>query len=492
MGVVTCDEMRALEQAAFAAGATAEGLMDEAGAAIGRMIATWFPRPGTAVACIGKGHNGGDALVALAVLARRGWQVGVCCPFPEADLAALPRRKLAALAAGPPSPHPDPRGPRPWVLLDGLLGIGARGPLREPLAAVAAALAALRRDRGAQVVAVDIPSGLDADTGVAHPGAVCADLTLAVGVPKRGLLDPAAAAHVGRLGLVPLAALPPPAGGALRLITPHTLALRPEPRPFATHTGGAGRIGVVAGGPGTTGAAVLCAHAALRAGGGLVTLFAPVPACARIAAAAPPELMVRPFTGPAEVLAAGFDTLAVGPGLGPVPNPETLELLERATQPVVLDADGLNQLAAAGRQDLLAPRVVATPHPGEFRRLAPDLAGLAPLAAARAFAGRHPATLVLKGARSVVAGGGGPLWVNPTGTPGMATAGQGDVLTGVIAALVAGGAGPVAAAALGCWLCGRAAERALRDGGQSECSLTAGDTLAWLGGAFTDWREQAG
>jgi NAD(P)H-hydrate epimerase len=224
----------------------------------------------------------------------------------------------------------------------------------------------------------------------------------------------------------------------------------------------------------------------------LVSLFAPAAVYPIIAAAAPPELMVRPFTGPDEVLAAGCDALAIGPGLGPVPTPETLGLIERAGVPLVVDADGLNQLAAAGRHGLLGARVVATPHPGEFRRLAPDLAGLAPLVAARAFAGRHPATLVLKGARSVVAAAGEPLWVNSTGTPGMATAGQGDVLTGVIAALLAGGAEPVAAAALGCWLCGRAAERALRDGGQSECSLTAGDTLAFLGRAFSDWREQTG
>ncbi len=484
--------MRALEESAFAAGATPEGLMDKVGRAIGRALARRFPDPGTAVAFIGKGNNGGDALVALAWLARRGWKVSVRCPFEEIDLGVLPRRKLRALDAGALRDRVEPAAPRPLVLLDGLLGIGARGPLREPLASMAVEMASLRDRRGAHVVAIDIPSGVDGDTGEIHDGAVRAEWTLTIGVPKTGLLEPRSATHTGRLELVPLEEISVPADGPRRLITPHTLDFRPEPRPFDLHKGRAGRVAVVAGGPGTSGAAIMCGHAALRAGAGLVTMFVPVGMLDRIAAAAPPELMVRPFTGPDEILAGRFGALAVGPGVGPVPLPEFLELFERATAPVVLDADGLNQIAAARRLDLLGPRTVATPHPGEFRRLAPDLAELPPTDAARAFADRHSATLVLKGARSVVAAPDEPLWINSTGTPGMATAGQGDVLAGVAAALLASGASTVHAAALACWLCGRASELAIRDGARSECSLTATDTLASLGAAFADWRDQVG
>jgi NAD(P)H-hydrate epimerase len=488
MAAVSCSEMRRLEQAAFAGGATPEGLMDRAGAAIGRAIARRHPRPGTAIAFIGKGNNGGDALVALAVLGELGWRIRVRRAVDEIEMGVLPRRKLRALAG-----RLDERSaidPGPLVVLDGLLGIGARGPVRAPLDRLAAEIGRLRDERGAHVVAVDIPSGVDGDSGERHPGAVRAELTLTVGVAKRGLLEPAAASHVGRIEVIPLDELAAPGGGELRLITPHTLDLRPEPRPFEIHKGRAGRVGVIAGGPGASGAAILCGHAALRAGAGLVTLLVPVPVHDRIAAAAPPELMVRPWTTVDDVMAAGFDALAVGPGLGPVPRPELLELLERADRPLVLDADGLNQLAAAARLDLVRPSMVLTPHPGEFARLAPDLAGRPPIDAARAFVARHPSQLLLKGARSVVAGAAGPCWVNSTGTPGMATAGQGDVLTGVIAALAAGGAAPGAAAALAAWLCGRASEHAIIGLGQSAHSLCAGDTLACIGRAFTDWREQ--
>jgi NAD(P)H-hydrate epimerase len=490
MGVLSCKEMRTLEENAFATGITAEELMDKAGLRIGQALVCRFPSPGTAVAFIGKGNNGGDALVALRWLVAQGWTVAVRCPFGSTDLGVLPRRKLRMLSPDVLREDIPSATPRPLVLLDGLLGIGALGALREPLASMAKEMARLRREHGAHIVAIDIPSGVDGDTGEIYDCAVRAEWTLTVGVPKIGLLNPRAVSHIGRLELIALEELPVPKGGDLRLITPHTLDFRPEPRPADLHKGRAGKIAVVAGGPGTTGAAVLCGHAALKAGGGLVTLFVPASMLERVAVSAPPELMVRPFTGPDEILGSDFDALAAGPGVGPVPNPEFLELIERSTIPTVVDADGLNQIAASGRLDLLGPRTVVTPHPGEFRRLAPDLAGLPPLEAARAFADRHPTTLVLKGARSIVASASDPLWINSTGTPGMATAGQGDVLTGVIAALLATGTSSIYAAALGCWLCGRASERAIIDHSQSESSLTAGSTLALLGSAFNDWRNQ--
>lgn len=489
MSAITCSEMRALEEAAFAAGATAEDLMDRAGTAIGRAIARHHPRAGTAVAFIGKGNNGGDALVALSVLADLGWRIQVRSAGEKIELGVLPRRKLRALEGRLGSG--TIAGAAPLVLLDGLLGIGARGPIREPLSDLAGEMETLRREHGAHLVAIDIPSGVDGDSGEIHPGALRAELTLTIGVPKRGLLEPSAANHVGRIELIPLEELPPPDSGELRLITPHTLGIRPEPRPFDIHKGQAGRVAVIAGGPGACGAAILCGHAALRAGAGLVTVIVPVPVYDQVAAAAPPELMVRPFTSVDDILSAGYHALAVGPGLGPVPRPELIDLVAHSELPLVLDADGLNQLAAADRLDLCRPSMILTPHPGEFARLAPDLAGQPPIEAARAFVSRHPAHLLLKGARSVVTAPGAPCWVNSTGTPGMATAGQGDLLTGVIAALVAGRHAPLPATALAAWLCGRASERAISDLGQSVHSLCAGDTLACLGRAFTDWRERS-
>lgn len=493
MGAISAAGMRELEERAFAGGVSAGQLMDKAGALLGAAVHGWFGRPGTAVAFVGKGHNGGDALVALRVLLEHGWQVGVRLAVPAGELADLTRRKLSELGSDHVLEKIEPTiGARPLVLFDGLVGIGATGPLRQPLAALAAEMNALRANHGAFTVAVDLPSGVDPDTGEVHAGAATADLTAMVGVPKQGLLESRAVDAVGRLLLLPLAELPVPEGGSRRLITPHTSDARVEPRPFDFHKGRAGRVAVIAGSRGMTGAAVLCGHAALRGGAGLVTVFTSPEAHALVAAAAPPELMVRTAEDPAGIALDDFDAIVVGPGIGKAGGVDPLALLERAACPVVVDADALNRLASAGRHDLLERQVVVTPHPGEFARLAPDLAGLPREQAAAAFADRHPCTLLLKGARTLVTRAGACMWVNSTGNPGMATAGQGDVLAGVIGALLAGGAGGVEAACLAAWLCGRAAERAIRDGCQSSLSLLAGDTLACLGRAFADWRQGQG
>jgi NAD(P)H-hydrate epimerase len=165
-----------------------------------------------------------------------------------------------------------------------------------------------------------------------------------------------------------------------------------------------------------------------------------------------------------------------------------LELITQATVPAVQDADALNFLALFGKPDMLKENHVVTPHPGEFRRLAPDLAELPRETAARQFVERHPVTLLLKGCRTLVTRHGAPLWCNATGTPGMATGGQGDVLAGVLGALLAGGLPPVTAAALAAWRCGRAAELALAGPMVSEESLTPTAVLAHLGRACRDWQ----
>ena len=157
--------------------------------------------------------------------------------------------------------------------------------------------------------------------------------------------------------------------------------------------------------------------------------------------------------------------------------------------PTVIDADALNLIAETGRTLLLSEHHVLTPHPGEFARLAPDLAGLPREQAARQFADLSPATLLLKGSRTLVTRRGRPLHVNSTGSPGMATGGQGDLLSGVIGALLAAGEDPLMAASRGAWLCGRAAEIALDQSHLSEESLVPEDVLHFLGAAFTDWRQ---
>ncbi len=488
MGTITAAGMRALEEQAFAAGVSAEALMDKAGTALGVAVHGWFAAPGTAVAYLGSGHNAGDALVALRILEEHGWRIAVRGAIAPADLAPLTRLKLSELGSDHLVERIEPAIlPRPLVLLDGLVGIGARGPLREPLAALAAEMNTLRARHGAFTVAVDLPSGVDPDSGEIHPGAVMADLTVTIGVPKRGLLESRAVDAVGRLCLLPLAELPVPEDGGRRLITPHTLATRTEPRPFDFHKGQAGRVAVIAGSPGMTGAAVLCGLGALRGGAGLVTVLAPPPVAATLAVAAPPELMVRAVADLTELDLSLWDALVLGPGMGASGGIDPLAVLANVTCPVVADADALNRLAAANRRELLDGRLVITPHPGEFARLAPDLAGLPREEAACQFAARHPCTLLLKGARTLVTRAGAPLWANSTGHPGMATAGQGDVLAGVLGALLARGIDAVEAACLAAWLCGRAAERAVRDEGESQSSLTAGDTLACLGRAFRDW-----
>lgn len=251
---------------------------------------------------------------------------------------------------------------------------------------------------------------------------------------------------------------------------------------------------MLAGSPGMSGAAVLAASGALRGGAGLVSLFLSRAAFGGLAAAMPAEVMVRVEEDAVDGLfAMAADARVIGPGMGALEEAARQRLLERLEGwggPLVLDADALNLIAATGRHDLLGPSSLITPHPGEFRRLAPDLADLPRVEAARRFVARHPCTLLLKGARTLVASPDGVVRWNPTGHAGMASGGQGDVLAGLCGALLAAGHAAADAAMLGAWLGGRAGERAISHGGESEESLVAGDVLSHLGRAFADWRER--
>ena len=495
MGAATTADMRALEARAADHGWSESRLLTLAGQRLGHALAAFFPTPGTLVAYLGKGHNAGDAIVAMRVLERDyGWRTAARSAFALENWAPLCREKW--LEAPPPSwldMPPDWRAlRRPLVLLDGLLGIGAAGALREPLAGLAREMARLREQTGARVAAVDVPSGVDPDTGEISAGAVTADVTFMIGAAKRGLLTATAATATGALALVPLEPLAAPPGGDLELICPQSMTTGKAPRPFDLHKGMAGRVHLLAGSAAYTGAAVLAASGALRGGAGMIVLHAPAAAAPVIAAKCPSEIIVRACKHPLEVLENRPDALVIGPGLGALGGAFAdglLEVLGRATMPCVVDADALNLLAQRGQLSRLTDTQVLTPHPGEFRRLAPDLADLPREAAARLFVARYPATLLLKGCRTLVTRRGDPLWCNATGSPAMATGGQGDLLSGVLGALLAAAMPPVAAAASAAWLCGRAAEIALTERAVSEQSLTPTDLLARLGAAFNDWRE---
>ncbi len=494
MGAVTTAEMRAMEAMAVSEGWSEARLLDLAGRRLGHALAAVFPGPGTVIGYLGKGHNAGDAIVAMRVLQETyGWHTAARPAFSTDDFAPLTAEVWRQASQPVLDKLPNWRElRRPLILLDGLLGIGASGALREPLTALAREMAWLRNHAGARVVAVDLPSGVDPDTGEITAGAVTADLTFMIGAAKRGLLTAAAANATGALAIVPVEPLTPPPGGDLNLISPLAIDAGKSPRPFDFHKGMAGKVAILAGSPAFTGAAVLAASGALHGGAGLIHLHVPPAAAAAITAKCPPEIIVHAGADPLELLESGPDALVIGPGLGPVSGrfaTGLLELLARARVPAVLDADALNFLAQLGKPELWQASHVITPHPGEFRRLAPDLAELPRESAARQFVDRHPVTLLLKGCRTLVTRHGETLWCNATGTPGMASGGQGDVLAGVLGALLAAGHPPVIAAALAAWRCGRAAELALNHPAVSEESLTPSAVLAHLGGACRDWQQ---
>lgn len=479
--------MRALEERAFADGISAEALMEEAGARIAQAVRQFAPGTGRCLVCFGKGHNGGDALVAARHLAAAGWEIELRPAFPAEAWAELTARKYRELRVAPQS-----RGERTGsvVVLDGLLGIGAGGALREPIRSATREINQHRREEHALVFALDLPTGLDADTGAADLDTVIADYTLTIGCAKIGLLADSATNFIGRLAVLPLAELTRRLAASPSATVATAAALSPllPRRRFDTHKGDCGRVGIIAGSPGFTGAAVMAAEACVHAGAGLVTLYASPEAQPLLAARGAPEVMVHAIDSYADILDARHDVLAIGPGLGASRREEILFLIQRASPPMIVDADALNALAT--HVELLGscagPRLL-TPHPGEMARLDPTTATLSRREIVERFTGRFPATLLLKGARTLIAERGHPLSYNSSGTPGMASGGMGDVLTGVLAALAGQGLALYDAARLGAWLCGRAAEIAVVRG-ESEESLSATHVITHLGPAFRDLR----
>lgn len=404
-------------------------LMLRAAAGLAGACARLLPRVYGArvVLLVGPGDNGGDALYAGARLARRGAGV-TAVPM---DPARVHAGGLAALlAAGGRLAGAGAVPERADLVVDGLVGIGGRGGLRPAAAALAERIPA-----GATVVAVDLPSGVDADTGEVAGAAVRADVTVTFGAYKPGLLIDPGASRAGVVQLVDIGLTLPARAQAEAL--QHADVARLLPAPTATSDKyRRGVVGIVAGSARYPGAAVLAVAGALRGGAGAVRYVGP-PAVADAVLARYPETLI----GPGRVQA-----WVVGPGLGDESGAEVLA----EPVPVLVDADGLRGLDPGALRARTAPTVL-TPHAGEAAALlgvAREQVEAGRLGAVRELAERYGATALLKGSTTLVASGGRPVRVNPTGTPWLATAGSGDVLSGLAGSLLAGGlAGPDAAAA---------------------------------------------
>ncbi len=480
--LVTCSAMAEAERRFFA-DRSPEPWMDEAGRLCAAAILDFFPDPAKAEVFCGKGNNGGDALVLARWLKRHGWSVILHFASGAGNLSGLPAKKLAEYEAEPTTPIALLR-PRPLVLVDGLVGLGAKGELRGSIRELAARMNSLRRREGATTFAIDLPSGFDADAGVAGPDAVVADFTLSVTQAKVGFAADGAENHLGRLVEIPLDIPVEDLDRTRRFLFPSNLRPRLPRRAFGMHKGAAGRVVIAAGSRGMAGAAVLAALGASRGGAGLVTVCVPEEVHAIVATKAPPETMVRPYRDFHEVGEIAADACAVGPGLGSEPAPGLGDFLTRHPKPLVIDADALNFLARSpALLSTLPAHRLLTPHPGEMARLVSDAEISDRSTLAGRFVETHGTALLLKGARTVVASPGKPFELNTTGHPGMASGGMGDVLTGLCAALVAQGLGLHDAACVGSWLLGRAAELAMREGRQAAESIHAPLVAEFLGTA---------
>jgi hydroxyethylthiazole kinase-like uncharacterized protein yjeF len=451
-------------------GVPQDTLMENAGRSAALILHRLFPR-GHVTALVGTGNNGGDALVLLRNLAAWGRPVtAILVGEREADEGLLHGwgiRTLMDTDFQGSAALLDGELAQADVLVDGVLGTGISGPPRERQAW---AIKGMNR-ADAPVCALDIPSGVDADTGAVPGDAVVAALTVTFGGAKLGgLLNPGRKL-AGRLVAVEIG-FPPVEEDTFRgtLITPEWVSRRLPRRDPDTHKNAVGAVLLVVGHSGMAGAAVLAARAALRAGVGFVRVASP-PENRSILQQAVPEAVYVDATDDVALTGAvsASRALGVGPGMGT--EEEGAEILNRiltvaGAHPLLLDADALN-LIALGRAPSLKEignrrDVVLTPHPGEMARLTgmapPEVASRRP-EVARRLARESGCTVLLKGAPSLVADPGGRLMVDTVGSSDLAAAGMGDVLSGTIAAFLAQGSGPLEAAALGLHTSGRAAVR---------------------------------
>jgi ADP-dependent NAD(P)H-hydrate dehydratase / NAD(P)H-hydrate epimerase len=503
--LVTAAQMRELDRRTIEdLGIPSLVLMENAGRGTYQVLRREFPELlGPVAVLTGRGNNGGDGLVVARYLANDGLPVAVLLLTPRDQVrgdalvnlniaAALGVEVVEVLGEDQLSAVGHHLS-RAALVVDALLGTGLNSPVRGLLAQVIARVNRVRTP----VLAVDIPSGLSADTGEVLGAAVEADVTVTYGFAKIGQILPPGRDLVGRLWQVDIGIAPALARDIMTELA-HAAKMRTlmPPRPAGSHKGTFGHLVVVAGSEGKTGAATLCGEAGLRSGAGLVTVAGPA-SLNDILEVKLTEAMTLPLpeAGGARALGtgalprlreflAGKTALALGPGLGTHPETQQVvrDLVRDCPLPAVVDADGLNALA--GHLEVLQgaanPRIL-TPHPGEMARLlgvATREVQARRLEAAREFAQAHGVIVVLKGAQTVVADPGGRLSLNLTGNPLLASGGTGDVLTGLIGGLLAQGLPPWEAARLGVYLHGLTAdylEAAVGPRGHQ-----AGDLLTWL------------
>ncbi len=485
MKLVTAGEMRELDRRTIKdVGVPSLVLMENAGRSTYQILRREFPElQGPVAVLAGRGNNGGDGFVVARYLANDGFPVTVflLAARDQVQGDALVNLKILEemqvdveeVLGEEQLSSVGHRLSRAELVVDALLGTGLNSPVRGLLAQVIARVNQVR----SPVLAVDIPSGLSADTGEPLGEAVEAEVTVTYGFPKIGQIVPPGRDFVGRLWQVNISI---PSALAQEIAT--ELAESKEmrrllpPRTFTSHKGTFGHLVVLAGSEGKTGAAVLAAEAGLRIGAGLVT--AAVPASLNdILEVKLTEAMTLPLPEAEGARALGAravtpltdfltdkTAVALGPGLGT--HPETQELVRQVVRdsplPFVIDADGVNALA--GHPEVLqaaaGPRII-TPHPGEMARFLGTTSKEVQsrrLETAREVAEAHQVWVVLKGAQTVVAAPDGRLSLNPTGNPALASGGTGDVLTGLIGGLLAQGLAPWDAARLGVYLHGLAAD----------------------------------
>jgi NAD(P)H-hydrate epimerase len=485
-------ESAALDAAAIAAGTPGRKLMKRAGAAAAARIVHHYPdaiRRGVAVYA-GAGNNGGDAWIVARELARQGYSVRVReAAAPSTEDAAAARDEALRDAR-----IEQPNGEEP-VVVDGLLGTGTRGVARGAIAASIAEIANLR-DEGAAVVALDVPSGLDATSG-ADEGAVRADLTLSFATMKRGLLIARDAA--GYIEVLDIDVHPPRDSRLPTLVDARYVASTVPALAASAHKGTRCKILIVGGSFGMAGAAVLAGRAALRAGAGMVRLVVDRESIGAVQAALP-EATAAPWptdSASASALTGWADALVIGPGLGPSARQVAELLLRGNTLPTVLDADAVTAYAGdiAALGGLLGGRrAVITPHPAEFARLVGDSASevlVRRFDAGSPVAAATGAVVLLKGTPTVCTAPNGSRLVSASGNAALATAGSGDLLSGVAGTMLAQIGDPLAAAACAAWAHGRAAERA-RAGRRTVRGLTLNDITRALSGVWDERGDALG